>query len=198
MKLLKYLFTQLFALPILVLLFVLTSLPAFADQAYFDTSNRVFLVTKGAQKMTLGIGTGGTGAFEFIYAGTPVARIDATGFKPVEGFGITQNIYSAVFVATATPGTNILKPGYNIPAGTPTADTQVLVGSATVIPGAVYNFFNSSGVTLFAKAPAGVTVNGATAGGRVSVATLISLTCIASSATNLDCRLNVNPTPAAA
>lgn len=169
-----------------------------ADQAYFDTNNRVFLVSKGAQKVTIGIGTGGTGTFELVYAGTPVARVGANGLQPADGKGFITEPYTAVFAATAVAGTNILKPGYNIAAATATANHLVLVGSATAIPGAAYEFYNASGASLKLKAPPGITMNGATAGGTLVVATRISASCFVTDALNIDCRLNVNPTPAAA
>lgn len=186
MNIFKKLLVSLLLLPSLVL----------ADQAYFDTNNRVFLVTKETQKMT--IGTGGAGTFEIIYAGTPVANVDATGINPAEGFGITDNVYSVVVAATAVAGTNQLKPGMNIPGATATANHLALIGSATTIPGAKYEFYNASAASLKLKAPAGVTLNGATASGTLVVAAKISATCIVVSATDIDCRLNVNPTAAAA
>ena len=131
-------------------------------------------------------------------AGTPVVLYGVNGPAYQAGKGEIQSVNQVVFAATAVAGTNQLVQGYNIPGATATANHLVLVGSATAIPGAVYDFYNQSTATLKLKMPPGITMNGATAGGTLLVATLISARCIVTSATNIDCRLNVNPTPAAA
>lgn len=167
-------------------------------KAIFDTINRAFFIATGAQKMVIGTGPSATGTFNLVAAGTPVAEIVANGVTFPEGKGVIDKVTTAVFAATAVAGTNVLVPGMNIPGATATANHLVLVGSATAIPGAKYEFYNDSASTLKLKAPSGITLNGATAGGTLLVATRISATCIVTSATNIDCRLNVNPTPAAA
>lgn len=166
-------------------------------KAILDTVNRAFFIAQGAQNMVIGSGASATGTITLQAKGTPVVDITTNGFEYRSGkAGITAPA-TAVFASTAVAGTNVLVPGYNIPGATATANHLALIGSATTIPGATYDFYNASGATLKLKAPSGVTMNGATAGGTLLVATLISATCKVTSATNIDCRLNTNPTPAA-
>lgn len=103
---------------------------------------------------------------------------------------------TAVFASTPVAGTNVLVQGYNIPAPTATANHKVFIGGPTPTPGASYEFYNASASTLQLAVPTVATMNGATQGGYLSVATKLSATCIYTSGTNADCRLNVNPTPA--
>lgn len=123
-------------------------------------------------------------------AGTPRASFLVGGVQPVG----TPNV--AVFIATPVAGTNVLVPGYNVPAATATASTKVFIGGAVPTPNQTYEFYNQSAATLHLAVPTVSTLNGATQGGYVAVAPKISATCKTVSGTNIDCRLNVNPTPA--
>jgi len=123
-------------------------------------------------------------------AKTPVARVEGGGIQPVG----TPNI--AVFISTPVAGVNELRAGYNVPAPTATANTAVRVGPAVPTPNTTYEFYNQSAATLRLAVPTVSTMNGATQGGYVAVPSKISATCKTVSGTNIDCRLNVNPTPA--
>lgn len=123
-------------------------------------------------------------------AGTPRASFLPGGVQAVG----TPNV--AVFIATPVAGTNVLVPGYNVPAATATASTKVFIGAAIPTPNTTYEFYNQSAATLHLAVPTVSTLNGATQGGYVAVAPRISATCKTVSGTNIDCRLNVNPTPA--
>lgn len=123
-------------------------------------------------------------------AKTPAAVLNSQGW----GSAVAPNV--AVFIATPVAGTNKLIPGYNVPAATATASTKVFVGEAIPTPGTTYEFYNQSAATLHLAVPTVSTLNGATQGGYVAVASKGSATCKTVSGTNIDCRLNVNPTPA--
>lgn len=128
-------------------------------------------------------------------AETPVAEINANGLTFATGKTAKVAINSVTFKATPTPAVDVLVAGYNIPAGTPTANT-VARFPATPTPGDVFHFYNSSGTTLKVQAGGATTINGAGTNGTIALATLTSVTCVVSSAANLDCRLNNNVTPA--
>lgn len=112
------------------------------------------------------------------------------------GKSARPSINTVTFKATPTPGTDLLVVGYNIPSGTPTASTIARL-PATPTPGDVVELYNSSATTLKIQAGGAATMNGAGTNGTLAVATLLSATCKASGTANWDCRLNVNPTPAA-
>jgi hypothetical protein len=112
------------------------------------------------------------------------------------GKGVRPAINSVTFKATPTPSVDLLVVGYNVPAGTPTASTVARL-PATPTPGDVVEFYNSAAATLKIQAGGAATINGAGTNGTIAVATLVSVTCKASGTANWDCRLNVNPTPAA-
>ncbi len=200
----KYLIDKFKKLGVLVVGVFLVAITAYnvefahaETKAILDLINRAFFIATGSQNMRIGTGASSTGNFKLLAAGTPIAEISTNGISYEAGKGDVYPPNTAVFAATAVAGTNVLVPGYNIPGATPTANHLVLVGSATAIPGAVYDFYNGSAASLKLKAPSGVTMNGATAGGTLVVAALTSARCVVSSATNIDCRLQTNPTPAA-
>jgi hypothetical protein len=110
--------------------------------------------------------------------------------------GVNQAPNTVIFASTPVAGTNLLLPGYNIPAATATANHKVFIGAAIPTPGEQYEFYNASASTLQLAVPTIATMNGATQGGYLAVATKLSASCKTVSGTNIECRLNVNPTPA--
>lgn len=112
--------------------------------------------------------------------------------------GITHEQFGPVYVPTmaATPvvGTNIFNPGLNI-IPTAAANTAAIIGHTTPVPGQRFVIFNNSGNTVRAKAGGGATLNGATAGGWISMATGTTLDCTTVTTGNILCRLPAQPTP---
>ena len=107
-----------------------------------------------------------------------------------------MSINTVTFKATPTPGTDLLVVGYNLPSGTPTVSTIARL-PATPTPGDVVEFYNSWTASLKIQAGGAATINGAGTNGTIVVATLTGVRCIASGTANWDCKLGVNPTPAA-
>jgi hypothetical protein len=133
-------------------------------------------------------GTRGTSPFCVRVDGTTGPGLDAgTNFKLAP--------YSPVFAATPVAGTNIIKPGLNV-VPTYAANHAAFIGQATVVPGEVFEVYNEGANSVRLKAAGGATLNGATAGGYLILATKLSATCKSVSATNQSCELSVNPTPA--
>ena len=165
--------------------------------AIFDTINRGYFVTTGAYNMT--IGTNGTGTFKLVAAGTPVANIDSGGitYEAGKGPAIIADT-SPVFISTPVTGTNYVKQGFSVVPATATANTAAFIGAATPTPGAVFKVYNGSASSVYLKAAGGATINGAQAAGRFVLATLCTVECIYSSATNLVCTPPVCATPLAA
>lgn len=162
--------------------------------AIFDTINRGYFVTTGAYNMT--IGTNGTGSFKLVAAGTPVANIDSGGITYPAGKGPKLAVNSPVLISTPVAGTNYFYEGLNVVPATATANTAAFVGAAlTPTPGAEIKIYNASASTVRAKAAGGATINGATAGGYITIATLASVTCRYTSSTNLNCDVPVALTP---
>lgn len=185
MRLSKFLLSLVLALP----------LAAYADSAYIDSNNRLFLVAKSTQTLTLG--TEGAGTFNVVYANTPVAVVDATGVKLQSEKGISYLAYVPTVASTPVAGTNIIKPGLNI-IPTAAANTALFIGAATPVVGQHFIVNNSGANAVYLKAAGGATLNGATAGGRILVAALATVECFTVSATNQVCTQPVVPTPAAA
>jgi hypothetical protein len=115
-------------------------------------------------------------------------------------YGIGANAQLAVYVPTmaATPvaGTNMIVPGLNI-VPTAAANTAAFIGAATPVVGQQFVVVNNSGATVRLKASGGATLNGATAGGYIGVASLATVRCTTVSATNQTCEQPVIPTPIA-
>ncbi len=165
--------------------------------AIFDTINRGYFVTTGAYNMT--IGTNGTGTFNLVAAGTPVAEIDTNGIEFQSGFAPKLVPNSApIFVSTPVTGTNYVPPGFSLVAATATANTAAFVGAATPVAGTTFKVYNASASTVYLKAAGGATINGAEAAGRFTLATKCVVDCIYASATNLVCTPPVCATPLAA
>lgn len=165
--------------------------------AIFDTINRGYFVTTGAYNMT--IGTTGTGTFNLVAAGTPVAEIDSNGIEFQSGFGpkLVPNS-GPVFISTPVTGTNYVPPGFSLVAATATANTAAFVGAATPVAGTTFKVYNASASTVYLKAAGGATINGAEAAGRFVLATKCVVDCVYASTTNLVCTPPVCATPLAA
>lgn len=132
-------------------------------------------------------------------AKTPIALVDATSGVNFQVPGLGLN-FGAGYVPTpaATPvgGTNLVKPGYNV-VPTAAANAAMFIGAATPIPGQVFVVTNSNSANAVRlKASGGATLNGATAGGYISLAALATVTCRTQSVSNQVCEQPVIPTPA--
>jgi hypothetical protein len=162
--------------------------------AILDTVRRGYFVATGTSTMT--IGTSGTGQFAIVAAGTPVAYVDsASGISAASGYGVKLAAYVPTAVATPVAGTNIIKPGLNV-VPTNAANNALFIGAATPVPGQHFVVNNAAGAAIRLKAAGGATLNGATAGGYISVASLATVECFTASATNQVCLQPVVPTPA--
>jgi hypothetical protein len=131
----------------------------------------------------------------------PVVKSDLIGLGvPAEQAEVIANINTlprAVPTMAATPvvGTNVFSPGLNV-VPTAAANTAAFLGAATPVPGQEFIINNSGPNAVRVKAAGGATLNGATAGGYISVPTLATVRCITASATNQVCLQPVVPTPA--
>ncbi len=122
-------------------------------------------------------------------AKTPVARINSTGGIS----NVTAN--SPVLISTPVAGTNIFSPGFNLVPPTVTANTAAFLGGATPTPLSEFEIYNPSASTVRAKAAGGATINGATAGGYLTIATKCSVRCKYATATDISCSVPACPTP---
>lgn len=104
--------------------------------------------------------------------------------------------YVPTMAATPVVGTNQLLPGLNI-IPTAAANTAAILGASTPVPGEQFRIVNSGPNAVFIKAGGGATMNGAQAGGKIALATLASINCVTTSATNYNCEQPVVPTPQA-
>lgn len=128
-------------------------------------------------------------------AKTPIAQAVAGGLElPVAGTGIEFTAYVPTFAATPVAGTNDLKPGLNV---VPTAAASTAACFPAVLtPGVEFVILNPQAAAVRAKACGTPGVNGGAAGTYVTVAVQSRVTCVATSATNLQCSSEVVPTPA--
>lgn len=119
------------------------------------------------------------------------------GTKVIFGAGAGETYTPYVPTAAATPvaGTNIVRPGLNV-VPTNAANNALFIGPATPVPGDHFIVSNNAGAAIRLKAAGGATLNGATAGGYISVASLATVECFTQSATNQVCLQPVIPTPA--
>lgn len=178
-----------------VLGILLVSLIAQADTgAILDINKRAYFVSRSGYKMT--IGTVGSDTFSIIASGTPVASVDSSGFTFASpGQGIAVPTYVPTLAATPVAGTNIFNYGLNV-VPTNAANNAGLL-HATPVPGKPpYVIVNAAGAAIRVKAGGTATLNGATAGGYISVASLASVRCYATSTSNYNCEQPVIPTPA--
>ena len=129
---------------------------------------------------------------------TPVAIVNASkgiAFQSA-GQGVTFSAFVPTMVATPVAGTNIFKPGLNV-VPTAAANTAAFLGAATPIVGEHFIINNSNSANAVrVKAAGGATLNGATAGGYISLAALATVECYTASSGNQVCQQPVIPTPA--
>ena len=125
--------------------------------------------------------------FETAFIGTSV--------KFSSGANSVLTAYVPTMVATPVTGTNFFAPGLNI-IPTAAANTAAFIGPATPVAGQQFRIVNASGAAVRAKAAGGATLNGATAGGYISIANLATVDCITASTGNQVCLQPVIPTPA--
>jgi hypothetical protein len=155
----------------------------------------------------LQLNAGSGKSIKLTVAKTPIPNfpsVDVNGFTADLAFkaGVAPRMVPYTVTAATTPvvGTNMLLPGYNI-VPTVAANAKAILmpatgADSTPIAGKVYQIYNQGGNTIHIVAGGGATMNEATAGGYLALATKLSATCFSSSTSNYDCRLNVNPTPA--
>lgn len=103
--------------------------------------------------------------------------------------------YVPTLAATPAVNTNSFQPGLNV-VPTNAANNAAFIGPATPIVGQCFTIVNNAGAAIRAKAAGGATLNGATAGGYISIASLATVVCCTASATNQICQQPVIPTPA--
>jgi hypothetical protein len=121
----------------------------------------------------------------------------AVPVAPVYSSGVNAQLAAYVPTMAATPviNTNIIKPGLNI-VPTAAANTAAFIGVSTPVVGQQFVVVNASGAAVRLKAAGGATLNGATAGGYISVANLATVRCTTVSSSNQSCEQPVIPTPA--
>jgi hypothetical protein len=112
------------------------------------------------------------------------------------GFNDRLSAYVPTLAATPVAGTNLFKPGLNV-IPTNAASNAGFLGAATPVVGQQFRIINNSGAAQFIKASGGATLNGAQAGGKISIASLAIVDCITMSTGNQVCEQPVVPTPSA-
>lgn len=110
------------------------------------------------------------------------------------GQGLQLAAYVPTMAATPVAGTNLIAPGLNV-VPTAAANTAAMF-AATPVVGTQYRVFNSGPNSVRLKGGGATTLNGATAGGYIVLATLTSASCVVTSASNINCSLEAAPTPA--
>ena len=129
---------------------------------------------------------------------TPIAIVNTSkglAFQAA-GQGVTFSAFVPTMVATPVAGTNIFKPGLNV-VPTAAANTAAFLGVATPVVGEHFIINNSNSANAIRiKAAGGATLNGATAGGYISLAALGTVECYTASSSNQVCQQPVIPTPA--
>ncbi len=143
-----------------------------------------------AQLQALGMSTELAGKVDQLYS-------SAVPVSPVYSSGVNAQLAAYVPTLAATPvvGTNQFLPGLNI-IPTNAASNAAFIGVSTPVVGQQFRIVNASGAAQRIKAAGGATLNGATAGGYISIASLATVDCITASATNQVCLQPVIPTPA--
>jgi hypothetical protein len=135
----------------------------------------------------------GTAASALLLSNTKLATF-AGQIQQGAGLGQIMVPYVPTMAATPVAGTNVIQPGYNV-VPTAAANTAALL-PATPTPGQQFHIYNEGANSVRIKAGGASTMNGATAGGYIVLATKTSLECKASAAANYECFLPANPTPA--
>ena len=116
---------------------------------------------------------------------------------PVYRVGVNAQLGAHVPTPAATPVANVNRvlPGLNI-VPTAAANTAMFIGAATPVPGQQFVVTNSGPNAVRLKAAGGATLNGATAGGFISLAANATVQCYTASPSNQTCLQPVIPTPA--
>lgn len=129
---------------------------------------------------------------------TPGASLNSsTGFNTLlagEGYNYGP-AYVPTLVATPVAGTNYFAPGLNVIPTNAANNAGFLGANATPVVGQHFTINNASGAAQRVKASGGATLNGATAGGYIVLASLATVECYIVSATNQVCEQPVIPTP---
>ena len=97
--------------------------------------------------------------------------------------------------ATPVAGTNVFLPGLNLVTSS-TLNHGAFLGQATPVPGQSFTIVNNTANASRAEAAGGATLNGATAGGYISIAAQATVQCMTASSGNQICMQPVVPTPA--
>ncbi len=117
---------------------------------------------------------------------------------PVYQSGVNAQLAAYVPTAVSTPviNVNLIKPGLNI-VPTVAANAAMFIGAATPVVGQQFVVVNSGPNAVRLKAAGGATLNGAQAGGVLSIAANATVQCYTASASNQVCTQPVIPTPIA-
>lgn len=150
----------------------------------------------GGGDVRLVSGSASGSEIEFAPADTVAARVSGVGVTfDTAGVGVRMVTYVPTMAATPVAGTNDFKPNTLSVVPTAAANTAALL-PATPIPGDRFEIVNSGPNSVRIKAGGAATMNGATAGGYVVLATLAKAYCSATAAANYNCELPAAPTPA--
>lgn len=144
---------------------------------------------------SLRIGSQSTDGVVLVVNGSSVATVTSSGINTAAGFGLNAAPFVPTMAATPVTGTNYFAPGLNV-VPTAAANTAAFIGPATPVPGQQFRIINNSGAAVRAKAAGGATLNGATAGGYISIAIGATVDCATMSTANQVCLQPVIPTPA--
>jgi hypothetical protein len=129
----------------------------------------------------------------FIDAPTKVVSLYGPLVWPTPGAFVRMPSNVPTMAATPAAGTNAFLPGMN-PVPTAAANTAALL-PATPVPGDQFHIVNTGPNTVRVKSGGSATMNGATAGGWIALATLQSAFCWASTTSNYQCEAPPAPTP---
>lgn len=185
-----------------VVAFAVAATPAFSDTCArtllpaFTAAQATTLCTKLGLSQAVSVIPQTTNSVD-LGSSSSVFRSAYVGTSLVFSSGANSVLTAYVPTLAATPvaGTNQFLPGLNV-VPTHAANTAGFLGAATPVPGQQFTIVNESGNAIRVKAAGGATLNGATAGGYISVANLATVDCITASSGNQICRQPVIPTPA--
>lgn len=138
-----------------------------------------------------------TSSVNIFTGGSKRLAVDGSGNISIQtGAALIPPAYVPTMAATPVAGTNMVVPGINV-VPTAAANTAAFIGAATPVANQRFTVINNSGAAIRLKASGGATLNGATAGGYISVANLATVECITMPGlTNQVCMQPVIPTPA--
>lgn len=180
---------------LVVLLVLLPQIARAEPNAYFNFKAGTPLLLSITGK-ALAIGSQSTDGLKFRINGVDVATMTAAGMVYTPGTASAWVPYVPTLVATPVISTNSFLPGLNVIPTNAASNAAFLGADATVVPGKYFVISNASGASQRIKAAGGATMNGATAGGYIVLASLATVECFNQSATNQVCLQPVIPTPA--